>query len=67
MQFSRSVGELSGTYPKRSDDGGRGRPIGLLIGLVGPWWAPLGLIFDGCVRVIMSFPKIINSRQKESV
>jgi hypothetical protein len=66
MRFSRSVGEPSGTYPKRSDDSSRGRPAGPVIGPVSPIWAPLGLIFDGCVHVIVLFPKWINSRQTES-
>jgi hypothetical protein len=66
MRFSKSVGEPSRTYPKWSDDGGRRRPVGPIIRPVGTIWVPLGFIFDRCVRVVVPFPKSINSCQTES-
>jgi hypothetical protein len=50
MRFSRSVGEPSGTYPKRSDGGDRGRTVGPIIWPVSPRGPHMGSSLMGaCV------------------
>jgi hypothetical protein len=64
MRFSRSVGEPSGTYPKRSDNGGRGRPAGPLSGRSVHDGPHLGSSLTGAC-VVVPCPKSINSHQTE--
>jgi hypothetical protein len=65
MWFYRSVDEPSGTYQKRGPFGSRARPIGPVVRPVGlPLWS-FRPTFGGCVRVVVPFPKSINSHQTE--
>jgi hypothetical protein len=60
------LGGGGGSFQKMDRGGAGGRPVGPIIGPVCPRLIPLGLIIDGCVRVIVPFPKSIKSHQTES-
>jgi hypothetical protein len=66
MWFYMSVEEPSGTYQKRGPFGSRARLIDRVRRPVGlPLWS-FRPIFGGCMRVVLQFPKSINSHQTES-
>jgi hypothetical protein len=64
--FRLILGGGGGSFQKMDRGGAGGRPVGPIIGPVGPRWAPLRLTFDGCVHVVVPFPKSIKSHETES-